>query len=209
MHKAKISTEESFIILWSNDRIRQIQKYQQESTRLDVLFGGPHSSLPSFRRYNVKVGDLIYPVRVSKGILYVIGRMRVKQLISLEEYIELKPLLFAQYEKSQIPMITLGNYLELHPEKQYLAPTCVEEVAIGEYGTAIQLDVMIPPDLLERLRFRSQKRERTLKHIVNGRLTKVISLQGGYYRLTEGSAQEVEALLMSKTIASMSKEITI
>ena len=161
------------------------------------MFGGPHSSLPSFRCYIVQPGDIIYPVRVSKGILYILGRMKVKKLISLEEYIERNLNLFGQREKSEIPMVTFGNYLAFHPEQQYLAPTCVEEVALGEEGTAIQLNVMLPPDLLERLRFRSQKRERGLKHIVNGKLTKVITIQGGYYRLTEGSAEDVEALLMN------------
>jgi len=189
---------DSYTTLWSNDRVQQIKKYQQEGSRLEVLFGGPHSSEPSFSRYGVKEGDYIYPVRVYKGILYVMARMRVKRLISLAEYIEQYPQVFAHCEISPWPTITLGNYLALHPEKQYLAPTCTEEVAVGEEGTPIRLDVMVSPDLLERLRFRSRKRERGLKHIEDGRLKSVISLQGGIYRLTEQSAQEIEVLLMSK-----------
>lgn len=42
-------------------------------------------------------------------------------------------------------METLGNYFTLHPEKRYLALSCTEEVAIGEEGTPIRLDVAIPP----------------------------------------------------------------
>jgi hypothetical protein len=86
----------------------------------------------------------------------------------------------------------------LHPEKLYLAPTCTDEVAIGEEGTPVRLDVMIPPDVLERLRFRSRKKERGLKHVEAGRLKSAISLQGGIYRLTEQSAQEIQALLMQE-----------
>ncbi|MBN1148412.1 MAG: hypothetical protein JXA78_14225 [Anaerolineales bacterium] len=190
--------EDSYTTLWSNDRIQQIRKYHQEGARLEVLFGGPHSSEPSFSRYGVKEGDYIYPLRVYKGVLCVIARMRVRRLITLQEYIEQYPQIFAHCEKGQWPMATLENYLALHPEKRYLAPTCTSEVAIGEEGTPIRLDVIVPPELLERLRFRSRKRERGLKHIENGRLKHAISLQGGVYRLAEHSAQEVEALLMSK-----------
>jgi hypothetical protein len=186
---------DSYTVLWSNDRIQQIIKHQQEGARLEVLFGGPHSSEPSFRHYGVREGDSIYPVRVYQGVLYVIGRMQVKRIISLEEYIDQYPDTFAHCERGRYPMETLGNYLTLHPEKRYLAPTCTEEVAIGEEGTRLRLDVAIPPDLLERLRFRSQKGERGLRHIENGRLRKVISLQGGVYRLAESSAQEVAAVL--------------
>ena len=187
---------DSYTTLWSNDRIQQIKKHHQEGSRLEILFGGPHTSEPSFRRYGVQEGDYIYPIRVYKGVLYVIARMKVKRLISLVEYIEQYPQIFAQCEKSQWPTVTFGSYLALHPEKLYLAPTCTDEVAIGEEGTPIRLDVMMPPDLLERLRFRSRKKERGLQQIVNGRLMSVMSLQGGIYRLTEQSAQEIQALLM-------------
>ena len=71
-------------------------------------------------------------------------------------------------------------------------------MAIGEEGTPIRLDVMVPPDLLERLRFRSRKRERGIKHIENGRLKNVNSLQGGIYRLSEQSELEFETLLTNK-----------
>jgi len=187
---------DSYTSLWSNDRIQLIRKYHHEGRRLEILFGGPHTSQPSFRHFGVREGDYIYPVRVYKGVLHVIGRMRVKKLISLEEYIEQNPQLFAQCEQSQWPTITFANYLALHPELRYLAHSCTDEVALGEEGTPIRLDLMVPPDLLERLRFRFRMKERGLKHIENGLLKKAISLQGGIYRLAVQSAQEIEALLM-------------
>lgn len=190
---------DSYTVLWSNDRIQHIIKHRQEGARLEVLFGGPHSSEPSFRRYGVKEGDWIYPVRVHQGVLYVIGRMQVRRLISLEEYIAQYPDAFAHCERGRYPMETLANYLSLHPEKLYLAPTCTEEVAIGEEGTRIRLDLAVPSDLLERLRFRSKKKDRGLKHIEQGRLKSVTSLQGGIYRLAEASAAELALLLAGKT----------
>lgn len=188
---------DSFTVLWSKDRIDQIIQHQQEGTRLEVLFGGPHSSEPSLRRYRVREGDWIYPVRVHRGVLYVIGRMQVKQIISLQEYIEQSPQAFADCEPGRFPAETFGNYLMLHPEKHYLAPTCTEDVAVGQNGTIIRLDVAVPPSLLESLRFRSRQKERGLKHIEDGRLKSAVSLQGGFYRLSESSAYEFERLLSS------------
>jgi hypothetical protein len=68
------------------------------------------------------------------------------------------------------------------------------EVVIGQDGTPLRLDLVVPPNLLERLTFRSRRRERTLKHVQNGRLTHAISLQG-IYRLSEPSASQLAALL--------------
>jgi len=74
----------------------------------DVLFGGPHSSEPSFRRATVQTGDLLYPIGVCDQVLYVLGRMRVREIVPvgadralLEEY-------FARY----------GGW-------RFLAPTCM------------------------------------------------------------------------------------
>jgi hypothetical protein len=63
--------------------------------RLAVLFGGPHTSEPSFRRATVQPGDLLYPIGVCDQVLYVFGRMRVQEIVpvgdqnqpSLDEYL--------------------------------------------------------------------------------------------------------------------------
>jgi hypothetical protein len=46
-----------------------------------VLFGGPHTSEPSFRRATVQPGDLLYPIGVCDQVLYVLGRMRVQEIV--------------------------------------------------------------------------------------------------------------------------------
>ena len=85
---------DSYTTLWSQDRCQLIKRYRQERTRLELLFGGPHTSEPSFRRYRVKAGDYIYPVYVAKGILYVIGRMQIAHLLTLPENIDQYPHIF-------------------------------------------------------------------------------------------------------------------
>jgi hypothetical protein len=167
------------------------KKYNPMGARLEVMYGGPHIPEPSFRRFGVQEGDFIVPLWVYQGIVYALGRMKVKRLISLEEYFEQYPNVFAGCEPGAYPMATFENYLKVHPERRFLAPSCTDEVAIGEDGTPIRLNVAIPPDLLARLRFRSRRGERGLKHIENGKLTNSIGLQGGVYRLHEASAHEM------------------
>ena len=188
---------DSFTTLWTNDRCKSLAQYNLEGTLLDTLFGGPHTSEPSFRRAGVKEGDYIYPVRVNKGVLYIIARMRVKEILSLEHYIESYPDVFAGCERSRGASVTFENYLKIHPENRFLAPTCTEEVVLGYESTPIRLDLVVPSDVLESLRFRSQKRERALKHIQDGRLKSVIVLQG-IYRLSEKSADIIANLLMDQ-----------
>ncbi|MEU3601549.1 hypothetical protein ABZ714_22925 [Streptomyces sp. NPDC006798] len=52
----------------------------------------------------------------------------------------------------------------------------------------------MPPELLERLTFASRRGTRTLKHIVDGRLLRSVSLQG-VYRLASESAAELHQLV--------------
>lgn len=186
---------DSYTVLWSQDRCRHLKRHDQVGARLEILFGGPHTSEPRFSRFGVQSGDYIYPVHVSDCVLFILGRMRVKRLLTLEEYIAENPEKFAGCEDAKWPGLTLSNWLNLHPEKRYLAWTCTDEVAIGEEGTPIRFDVAVPSELLERLRFRSRRAERGLKNIVDGRLKSAISLQG-IYRLGEESAREIESLLI-------------
>jgi hypothetical protein len=188
---------DSYTVLWSRAQVQLFQKYNPHGGHLEVMFGGPHTPEPSFRRFGVQSGDFIYPLWVYQGVVHALGRMRVKRLISLEEYFDQYPELFAGCEPGAYPMETFENYLKVHPERRFLAPTCTEEVAIGEDGTPIRLNLTIPPDLLKRLRFRSRRGERGLKHIENGKLTHTISLQGGVYRLHEESAREMERLVLA------------
>ncbi len=188
---------DSFTTLWTDDRCKLVTKYHLEGTPLRLLFGGPHISEPGFRRAGVKSGDFIYTLRVKQGVLFVIAGMRVKEILPLEEYIVRNPNLFEGVERSPWPSVTFDNYIKQHPEMRIQAPTCTDEVVLGDASTPIRLDTAVPTDLLERLRFRSQKGERGLKHIQDGRLKSVITLQG-IYRLSEASAAEIDNLLVGR-----------
>jgi hypothetical protein len=52
----------SYTVLWSHAQIRLFKKYNPPGTRLEVMFGGPHIPEPSFRRFGVQAGDVLYPL---------------------------------------------------------------------------------------------------------------------------------------------------
>jgi hypothetical protein len=191
---------DSYTTLWSSERCRRIKQARQEGAKLELLFGGPHTSEPSFSRAGVKAGDYVYPIRVKDGILSIIGRLRVRQILPLEVYLNTYADLFADFiKKDSIAWAEdmLEQYFDKHPEQRYLRYTCTEEVVLGEEGTPIRFDIAVPPELLTQIQYRSQRRERGIKYIENGKLKNVLSLQG-IYRLREESAEGFERLLFGR-----------
>jgi len=167
---------DSFTVLWTSDHCNAIRRGVPRDARLDVLFGGPHQSAPSFVRYGVREGDLVYPVRVLKGELFLVSRMRVARIITVREYL-------------------LEHLGVDYPNEPHRIPSrYVDEAVIGAEGEPIRFDRRFPGERLEHLRFVSKKSERGLKYIENGLLKRAISLQGGVYRLAPQSADEFAAL---------------
>jgi hypothetical protein len=165
---------EAYSVYWPQARWRQAARVAEP---LSLLFGGPHTSEPSFRRATVQPGDLLYPIGLCDQVLYVFGRMRVEQIIPvggsgqprLEEY--------------------------LSHTWRFLAPTCTTEVVIGVDGTGIRLDRPLPGEILKRLTYHPRRGPRPVKHVTeDGRLTHALSVQG-IYRLAESSAADIEAAL--------------
>src|SRR5260370_8294840 len=83
--------EQSYTTMWTQDTCRALRRYGQEDTRLELLFGGPHTSEPGFRRAGVTPGDYIYPVPVLRCTVYVLARMRVQRILSVAECIAQYP----------------------------------------------------------------------------------------------------------------------
>jgi hypothetical protein len=186
---------DSYTVLWTDDRCRWLKEHGATDQPLRVLFGGGHQSAPSFTRFGVRPGDFIYPVRVHRTILHVIARMRVREIIPVGDYL---------LHHLDCPDVDLTRHLyevqadlnRLHPELEHRIPWgCVYEAALGEDGMPIRFDATVPPDVLERLRFRSRRGERALKYVEDGKLKRSVGLQGGVYRLSPESAVEFERLV--------------
>jgi hypothetical protein len=180
----EVQVSESYTVFWTIDR--WLGALSVGHKPLPVLFGGPHLSEPSFRRAGVRVGDLLYPVAVSNRRVHVVARMRVREMILLgqEDGPTLIDQRFPQYKAWKI-----------------LAPTCTEEVVIGMEGTPLRADVDVPPEVLERLTFRSQRGERPLRHVRDGELTRSVGLHG-IYRLSPASAADLAELVDSPPAAT-------
>jgi hypothetical protein len=181
--REEVRVTESYTVFWTMDR--WLASLALGHRPLPVLFGGPHLSEPSFRRAGVKVGDLLYPVAVMNRQVYLIARMRVREMLLLgqEDGSTLIDQRFPQFKLWKV-----------------LAPTCTEEVVIGAEGTTLRADLPIPPDMLMRLTFRSQRGERPLKYVKDGELARSVGLHG-IYRLASSSAEDLSSLIESPTSA--------
>jgi len=166
---------EAYSVYWPQRRWRHAAAVCQ---RLTVLFGGPHRSEPSFRRATVRPGDLLYPIGVCEQVLYVLGRMRVREIV------------LAGGDRA-----LLQQYLARSGAWRFLAPTCTTEVVLGSEGTGILLDRPLPGEILGRLTYRPRRGPRPVRHVSDdGRLLHSISVQG-IYRLAESSAADLEVVL--------------
>jgi hypothetical protein len=185
----------AYTIFWTQDRYNTLCRLGWAGRQMETLFGGPHTSEPSFTRAGVCPGDLIYPITVRSGVLSVLGRARVRDIFKLDTYIEQHADLFS-LNFPEPPTKAFVRYRIAHPAVACLAPTCTDEVVECEESTPLRFDLTIPPDLLTRLRYRSQRRERDLsQHLRDGRLVHSLAIRG-IYRLSASSACELEARVL-------------
>lgn len=116
---------------WPSEQLRALKK-AGDIGPLKVMYGSIHSKMPSID--SVKVGDILYPVTVIKGILYVIARLPVENKEPAfnylvretgQRYSALIPDGVACYEKGYRDTFDfIFNDLISHmPEVQDIAPT--------------------------------------------------------------------------------------
>ena len=166
----------SFTTYWSRDRVVAARKHAPPDFRFDLLFGGPHVSMPSFSRAGVVPGDWIYPIHVHGGALHVLGRMRVVRIIPIADF---------------RPAAPMGLTLT------FLRPTCTDEAVVGESGTPLMHNLVLPPEGVENLTYVSKRGRRDVKkHLRDARVISLAGFQGNY-RLSEESGAELAGLVES------------
>lgn len=169
---------DTYTTLWTNDLCKALGARGREGEPLTVLFGGPHTSMPSFVRAGVGPGDRVVPVRVFRKQLWALGAMEVERVVDHDR---------AGEELTAAERGRLNHW-------GLLEGSCASEVLLGRPGMPLGFGRPVPPDLLGRLTYRSRRGERQIKHVVDGELRSAVSLQG-VYRLAPDSAREVEELL--------------
>lgn len=131
-----------FTYLWTNEcRLDEIEK-GFEGKPLELSAGN------AFTKRGVKKGDTMYVLCVDKGLVYLIGRMKVARILPRDVY-----------------------------DAEFGTPDLWdgEEVVVGENGTPCRFNFTIPPETLKNLRFEAKKTE-PLK-VEDGKLVEAQSLR--------------------------------
>jgi len=178
---------ESYLVLWSQDRCRTLKKAGDVGKSLQVLFGGPHISAPSFRRYGVAAGDWVNVGAFQKGTLFIVARLRVKEIIGVGDYLWTHLGFQGSSDSSEAPR-NLGHRW---PEG------CVEEAVVGEESTSIRFDLAVPLELLTSLRFRNKRGQERGLRVEDGKLKGISGMQGHVMRFATDSGRAIEALVLS------------
>jgi hypothetical protein len=168
----------AFTTLWTHDVCRELRRHCV-GQRPPVAFSGVHQSLP--RWTSVAVGDDVFALHVNRCVVYVVSRLHVldKQRGAC---CGAAP---ASWRDAAYPG---------HDDWAMLGAGGCGASPVHVEATPVRFDVAVPGELLGTLTWRNRRGEqRTLKHVVDGRLERSVGLQG-LYRLTDESAAELGAL---------------
>jgi hypothetical protein len=125
---------------------------------------------------------------VKDWTLFVTGRMRIKSIVPYWEYAHAHPRMKVTGEIHRDPASGEFEPIGRHPGHR-LPHGCIEHVAIGEDVTPLCFDNPVPPATVGALRLGPKPgRELPIKGIDGDRLTRSLSLQAHYRRLSEESA---------------------
>jgi len=182
---------EAFVTLWSLDRCRWLSRAGDVGP-IEVIFGGPHISLPSLAA--VRPGDTIFPVSVRDGALFVVAQLLVQRLMPPEEYIRERHGIDAKPNTLWDSM--LKDLEKSRPTIGHRFPTtCADSAAVG-IGSEIRFDRMFPSVELHALRLGPKTgKEKALSGLVEGSLKSSHAFQGHVRRLSSESARALEELV--------------
>lgn len=71
----------AYTVMWARDHCVALRKAGDEGKPLQVLFGGIHQSAPSLKRAGIAPGDVVFPVSVYNGSLYILAGAVVDKLV--------------------------------------------------------------------------------------------------------------------------------
>lgn len=167
----------SYVTMWSKFFIKRIQ-LARDNGPLEVIFGGPHISLPSIS--HVAPGDRIYPIFVNKGAIFVIACLNVTEIIEAEQYV---------YERLGVKRregMGLRHLASAEPALGHRLPkTCADLAAVGT-GSELVWDRSLNPGELESLRLGPKPgKEMPLKYMADGFLKRDNSLRSHVRRVSE------------------------
>lgn len=183
-----------FITYFPKEQIKALEN-AKDNGPITVIFGSVHTKMPSIK--SVKVGDIIYPVTIMDGNLYIVARLPVENIEIAYDYLvrELGNKLGALVPDG----IETGLYnnTPLLPHKKHQEPfnCCSEFAATSTSGSTIELR-QIPDKLLEDLRFGPTKsKEKGLRFDKNGKLS-ILSVSSVVRKMSEKTQDIFESLFI-------------
>ncbi|WP_125775804.1 hypothetical protein [Antribacter gilvus] len=178
----------SFTTLWTNDLCRALERAGLAGKFPEALFGGPHQSLPSFVSAGARTGDLVYPIRVHRKKLWVLGCFRIDRIAETRWIFD--PGLRQLVEGDPLP----ERVSTVSSDWNMMRGSCYDEVVPVTGISPLRFDRAIPGDMLGRLTYVSRRGQRTIKHVSDGEITRAVSVHG-IYRLHPTSATEIGDLV--------------
>lgn len=185
-----------YIVYWPKEQIRKLKK-AKDTGPIRVVLGSVHTKMPSIA--SVKVEDVIYPVTLENGLLYVMARLPVEKVESAFDYllretgdrhaalippgVAYEEMQYRQADRKPIP----------HLCHQEPFNCCSETAASGCHGSIIQ-PRPIPKELIPALLFGPSKaKQKPLKLNAKGELT-TLSLSGHTRKMSEETRKIFDSL---------------
>jgi hypothetical protein len=197
---------DGFVVLWPAKRLAWLDRIGEIGMLPEVIYGSPHGSAPSLKRYGIQPGDRIFIVSLLRGDLYVVTRFVLDRVITTDAYFkdhlglgdaDLALHLWKLSEKLGAERPELGHRLPFG---------CVDEAALPREASPMRLDLLVPRAVLEELRFRPKRGEAYGLPLRDGKITKTNSVQGHFYRLIPESTAALDALVAkAKPVAAKAK----
>ena len=152
---------------------------------LTVIYGGEHRSQPPLGK--VRPGDVVYPVTLMDGGLYILARMTIDRIIHADEYtatlgIVREPFMWDSYTHHHTNSIT-----------HQIPRTCADDAAVGTNGTAIVLR-RFPPDLVPSILLGPKPGSEQPLKMRNGTIS-INNFSGYFRRLSENSVKQFDAVI--------------
>jgi hypothetical protein len=185
----------SYLVLWPERRISWFGKLGEIGRPLTMMYGSPHGSAPSLKRYGIGPGDRIFIVSLKKGAVSVLARATVGTMITTDEYF--RDHLRLSKEELALHLWTLSEKLEAERRDlgHRLPFGCVDEVALFAECTPLTLGTEVPPKVLAAIRFQPKTGAERALPLVDGKLKNVTPIQGHFFRLSPASARALDRLV--------------
>lgn len=132
----------SYTVLWTGDHCKRLNRAGDAGKPLRVVFGGSHLSQPSLTRFGVVPGDDLYPIRVEKGLLFILARMTVRQLLTVPEYLTEYlglPETYAALHVWQLKERLATEHADWGHVPERARPTCPDALATTSARLSVQL----------------------------------------------------------------------